>query len=103
MKFFGVHLQKGTKNALETGRTFATLFTDVELRYQLVSAHSPEEFKSLLWDYTKELAVAHSTPEGVAVKRKESQTAENPHIAPVPEEVGDSDMSTRVGLGGGGR
>ena len=48
--------QKGTKNALETGRTFATLFADMDLRLRLLGARSEEEFKKLLWEHTKELA-----------------------------------------------
>ena len=79
-----VCVQKGTKNALETGRTFATLFSDVDLRYQLFSVHSSEEFNNLLWEHTKKLTLEHATPPD---KRRESKTPENPHIAPMPEEV----------------
>ena len=56
-------LQKGTKNALETGRTFATLFADIDLRQQLLCVNSHDEFKKLLWEHTKELAEAQSHPE----------------------------------------
>lgn len=49
-------LQKGTKNVLETGRTFATLFADMDLRLRLLLVRSEEEFKRLLWQHTKELA-----------------------------------------------
>ncbi|CAC5399639.1 SLC4A11 [Mytilus coruscus] len=48
--------EKGTKNELETGRTFATLFSDVYFRLQLLGANTEEEFKKLLEDQTKELA-----------------------------------------------
>ncbi len=58
-----VALQKGTKNALETGRTFATLFADIELRQQLICVNSHDEFKKLLWEHTKELAEEQSHPE----------------------------------------
>jgi sodium borate transporter 11 len=37
--------EKGTKNAIETGRTFATLFADVNLRNELLKASTVEEFK----------------------------------------------------------
>eukprot|EP00118_Oscarella_pearsei_P017622 m.176266 g.176266 ORF g.176266 m.176266 type:complete len:269 (+) comp39138_c0_seq34:265-1071(+) len=47
--------EKGTKNALETGRTFATLFSDAELRNLLLSASNVEEFKRLLLDHTRQL------------------------------------------------
>ena len=36
---------KGTKNAMETGRTFATLFSDMELRHDLQQSSTVEEFK----------------------------------------------------------
>lgn len=48
--------QKGTKNALETGRTFATLFADMDLRLRLLGARSEDEFKQLMWEHMKELA-----------------------------------------------
>jgi len=48
--------QKGTKNALETGRTFATLFADMDLRLRLLSARTEDEFKQFMWDHMNELA-----------------------------------------------
>ena len=51
---------EGTKNALETGCTFATLFADMELRQRFLSVHSEDEFKKLLWEHTKELAEEQS-------------------------------------------
>ena len=48
--------QKGTKTALETGRTFATLFADFDLRLRLLSARSEQEFKQLMWEHMKDLA-----------------------------------------------
>ncbi|CAG0891454.1 unnamed protein product [Darwinula stevensoni] len=39
---------KGTKNSLETGRTFSTLLADLEFRQKLLEAHSEDEFKQLL-------------------------------------------------------
>lgn len=52
----GCPLQKGTKNALETGRTFATLFADTDLRVRLLGARTEADFKRLLWEQMKELA-----------------------------------------------
>jgi solute carrier family 4 (sodium borate transporter), member 11 len=49
-------VQKGTKNVLETGRTFATLFADTDLRIRLLNARSETEFKRLMWEQMKELA-----------------------------------------------
>ena len=39
-------MQKGTKTALETARTFATLFADMDIRQRLVVAHNVEQFRS---------------------------------------------------------
>ena len=47
-------MQKGTKNALETGRTFATLFADMDLRLRLLVARTEGEFKRLMWEHMKE-------------------------------------------------
>ena len=41
-------LQKGTKTALETTRTFATLFADMDIRQRLVMASSVENFRATL-------------------------------------------------------
>lgn len=59
MWLFCLNLQKGTKNALETGRTFATLFADMDLRLRLLGARSEEEFKQFMWEHMKELAEEH--------------------------------------------
>ncbi|CCD66112.1 Bicarbonate transporter-like transmembrane domain-containing protein [Caenorhabditis elegans] len=48
---------KGTKTALETTRTFATLFADMEIRQRLVMAQSVEQFRSTLLSAAKELAM----------------------------------------------
>ncbi|XP_057376747.1 solute carrier family 4 member 11-like [Daphnia carinata] len=47
--------EKGTKNALETGRTFATLLADHHLRRQLVEVVTEEGFKQLIFNRTREL------------------------------------------------
>lgn len=48
--------EKGTKNEVETGRTFATIFSDLDFRLNLLAASNEEEFKSILEQHTKELA-----------------------------------------------
>ena len=48
-------LQKGTKNALEMGRTFSTLFSDESLRMKLLAVESEFEFKMLLRQYYRSL------------------------------------------------
>ena len=40
--------EKGTKNFLETGRTFATIFADIELRAKLLKASNEKEFISII-------------------------------------------------------
>uniref|UniRef100_A0A7E4VBW0 HCO3_cotransp domain-containing protein n=1 Tax=Panagrellus redivivus TaxID=6233 RepID=A0A7E4VBW0_PANRE len=48
---------KGTKTALETTRTFATLFADTDIRQKLVMANSIDSFRQTLLNAAKELAV----------------------------------------------
>ncbi|OWF45125.1 sodium bicarbonate transporter-like protein 11 isoform X2 [Mizuhopecten yessoensis] len=48
--------EKGTKNELETGRTFSTIFSDLDFRLNLLAATTEDEFKSILEQHTKELA-----------------------------------------------
>ncbi|CAF2050204.1 unnamed protein product [Rotaria magnacalcarata] len=47
--------EKGTKNFLETGRTFATIFADIELRAKLLKATTQEEFISIIDKHTDNL------------------------------------------------
>ncbi|XP_077981270.1 solute carrier family 4 member 11-like [Glandiceps talaboti] len=54
--------EKGTKNALETGRTFATIFADMDFRHALMETRTEEEFKKILNDHTKLLAEEQSRP-----------------------------------------
>lgn len=48
--------EKGTKNALETGRTFATLFADSEFRQRLWEARSAAQFADELSEHASRLA-----------------------------------------------
>ncbi|XP_070563551.1 solute carrier family 4 member 11-like isoform X2 [Ptychodera flava] len=52
--------EKGTKNALETGRTFATIFADIDFRQNLLGARTEEEFKKILNKHTQDLAEEQS-------------------------------------------
>lgn len=54
--------QKGTKNALETGRTFATIFADMDFRQRLLEVHSEAEFKNVLLKHAQDLAAEQSNP-----------------------------------------
>lgn len=49
--------QKGTKNGLETSRTFATLLADVNLRRQLLEVTNEGEFKDLVIKRARELVI----------------------------------------------
>ncbi|XP_061163740.1 solute carrier family 4 member 11-like isoform X2 [Saccostrea echinata] len=48
--------EKGTKNELETGRTFSTIMSDPELRMKLLEARNETEFKQILESHTNALA-----------------------------------------------
>lgn len=50
--------EKGTKNFLETGRTFATIFADIELRAKLLKATTEQEFMSII-DVRTFIALEH--------------------------------------------
>ncbi|KAJ8040324.1 Sodium bicarbonate transporter-like protein 11 [Holothuria leucospilota] len=54
--------EKGTKNALETARTFATLLADIDCRQMLLEVKTEEEFKRTLTEHAKELAIQQSHP-----------------------------------------
>ncbi|XP_074593858.1 solute carrier family 4 member 11-like isoform X2 [Brevipalpus obovatus] len=54
--------EKGTKNALETGRTFATIFADMDFRQRLLEVQCETEFKSLLLKHAQDLASEQSNP-----------------------------------------
>lgn len=54
--------QKGTKNALETGRTFATIFADMDFRQRLLEIQGEAEFKNVLLKHAQDLASEQSNP-----------------------------------------
>ncbi|XP_022252508.1 sodium bicarbonate transporter-like protein 11 [Limulus polyphemus] len=54
--------EKGTKNALETGRTFSTIFADMDFRQRLLEVHSEDEFNSILLKHAQDLAIEQSSP-----------------------------------------
>ncbi|KAI1280565.1 Sodium bicarbonate transporter-like protein 11 [Halotydeus destructor] len=54
--------EKGTKNAMETGRTFATIFADMDFRQRLLEIQSENEFKSVLLKHAQDLAAEQSNP-----------------------------------------
>jgi len=70
--------EKGTKNALETGRTFSTIFADMQFRQLLLSASTVEDFKRLIIERSAELA-------------KEQQSADKRLI--LSEDAADTDFT----------
>ncbi|ESO92620.1 hypothetical protein LOTGIDRAFT_216724 [Lottia gigantea] len=55
--------EKMTKGPMEIGRTFATLFMDLEFRYELLTVPGEKQFKHYLDDRAKDLIESHSLPE----------------------------------------
>lgn len=50
--------QKSTKTAVELGRTFATMFSDIGFRQKLLETKTQEEFKQELVSQRHRLSVA---------------------------------------------
>ncbi|XP_035505028.2 solute carrier family 4 member 11 isoform X2 [Scophthalmus maximus] len=53
---------KSTKTAIELGRTFATMFSDISFRQKLLEAQTQEEFKQELVCQRQQLSVASDKP-----------------------------------------
>ncbi len=68
---------KQTKNAIETGRTYATLFSDVGLRYELMAAKSVDEFKKIIKDTTVLFAEHQVSPSILLDNGKKKTPGEN--------------------------
>ncbi|KAL4235908.1 hypothetical protein ACF0H5_004298 [Mactra antiquata] len=66
---------KSTKTAMETGRTFSTIMSDIEFRYQLHEANNEEEFRNLFRERTRELRKQQSQPE---FRKSHLQLPKNP-------------------------
>lgn len=47
---------------METGRTFATIFADMDFRQKLLEISSEGEFKSVLLKHAQDLAAEQSNP-----------------------------------------
>jgi len=70
--------EKGTKNALETGRTFATIFADLQFRQILLGAATQEDFKRLIIQRSAELTSDQHTRLMLSHAEPEAQTVNNP-------------------------
>lgn len=55
-------LQKSTKTAMELGRTFATLFSDISFRQKLLETKTQEEFKEALVIQRQQLTATNTLP-----------------------------------------
>ncbi|XP_033995795.1 sodium bicarbonate transporter-like protein 11 isoform X1 [Trematomus bernacchii] len=53
---------KSTKSAVELGRTFATMFSDISFRQKLLEAKTEEEFKEELVHHREQLSVGSEKP-----------------------------------------
>ncbi|XP_076468125.1 solute carrier family 4 member 11-like isoform X2 [Babylonia areolata] len=51
---------KGTKNEFERARTFATIFSDLDFRNQLLDADTEEKFKDMVATHARGLSTRHS-------------------------------------------
>ena len=47
---------------METGRTFATIFADIDFRQKLLDVHSEPDFKGILLKHAQDLASEQSNP-----------------------------------------
>lgn len=54
--------QKSTKTAIELGRTFATMFSDISFRQKLLEAKTQEEFKQELIYQRQQLSIVSEKP-----------------------------------------
>lgn len=60
--FLFLTLQKSTKTAIELGRTFATLFSDISFRQKLLETKTQEDFKQELVIQRQRLSTAIQKP-----------------------------------------
>lgn len=79
--------QKSTKNAMETGRTFGTLFVDLEFKHLLLDVKADWEFKALLSEHAKKLAKEQGNPD-----------CRNSHLQLTAFDDLEGDVSTSCGV-----
>eukprot|EP00096_Caligus_rogercresseyi_P005654 TRINITY_DN2161_c0_g1_i1.p1 TRINITY_DN2161_c0_g1~~TRINITY_DN2161_c0_g1_i1.p1 ORF type:complete len:802 (+),score=176.49 TRINITY_DN2161_c0_g1_i1:104-2509(+) len=68
---------KGTKNALETGRSFSTLLSDIQLRHDLLHASTVEEFNGAIKKTSENFAHHQSIKTEVELQAREEACREN--------------------------
>ncbi|KAM9433549.1 solute carrier family 4 member 11-like isoform 2-T2 [Salvelinus alpinus] len=71
---------KSTKTAMELGRTFGTLFSDISFRQKLLETKTQEEFKEALVFQRHQLTAANQQPAAVEEEEEEEEEEEtDPH------------------------
>lgn len=70
MAIVSLYSQKGTKNAQETARTFATMLANVDFRQRLMSAHGEEEFVQLVTTQMQQLTDAGSQQRALEIEEE---------------------------------
>lgn len=60
--FLIIPFQKSTKTAIELGRTFATMFSDISFRQKLLETKTQEEFKQELVHQRQQLSKVNEKP-----------------------------------------
>uniref|UniRef100_A0A674D1Y3 Solute carrier family 4 member 11 n=1 Tax=Salmo trutta TaxID=8032 RepID=A0A674D1Y3_SALTR len=69
---------KSTKTAMELGRTFGTLFSDISFRQKLLETKTQEEFKEALVFQRHQLTAANQQPAAVEEEEEEEEETD-PH------------------------
>ncbi|XP_055718389.1 sodium bicarbonate transporter-like protein 11 isoform X3 [Salvelinus fontinalis] len=70
---------KSTKTAMELGRTFGTLFSDISFRQKLLETKTQEEFKEALVFQRHQLTAANQQPAAVEEEEEEEEEETDPH------------------------
>jgi len=86
---------KGTKTAVETGRTFATLFSDMELRHDMLSCSSDIESKEVIKKAADRIA-AQSEPCEVALLEKQAEEKSSSKSQWMPFKGIKDDLAKRL-------
>lgn len=83
------YLQKSTKTAMELGRTFATLFSDISFRQKLLETKTQEEFKEALVFQRHQLTATNQQPTALGKEETDPRSHK-------PLKVGPPQCSVRA-------
>ena len=87
---------KQTKSALETARTFSTLFSDVGLRYDLTKANTVQEFKDIIKSTTAMFAEHQQPHFGKKVNGGAESYGDEKGLKDGSESDGDDEIKVQV-------